>query len=420
MPTQTAETVETAPRNEWREGWPLVLTAALGCAFAASHAVTMGAFIGPLTAEFGWSRGEVTAGISFGALGSIFLIPALGPIVDRIGARKIGLIGPPAYAIGLLLISLCGPSIYGWYAAWIAMAILSLFISPLVWTMAVASRFEKSRGLALAFVLAGMSVGAAIFPLAAATLIENFGWRVAYRVNALAALVIVLPLALAFLRDARDLRATKTDLPDTPEVDVPGLTLREAFRTRAFWQIIAMLALVAGVYNAIYQHFQPMMTDAGMTAIEAAAIAGIIGPVSFAARLFTGYLLDRFSPSLVAAFAFAIPILSCLLLIGFDGNPVIAGIAIACCALASGAEIDMIAYLGARYFGMRNYGAIYGFIFAGHTLGWALFPPLVGAMFDRSGSYDTALIIMAALLVVAVLLAALLGKPEKHDISHQI
>jgi MFS family permease len=414
---QTADIVEEVPRSEWREGWPLVLTAALGCAFAASHAVTMGAFVGPLTGEFGWSRGEVTAGISFGALGSIFLVPVLGPIVDKIGARKIGLLGPPAYAAGLLLISLSGPSIYGWYAAWIAMAVLSLFISPLVWTMAVASRFEKSRGLALAFVLAGMSVGAAIFPFAAATLIENFGWRVAYRVNALAALVVVLPLALAFLRDARDLRAAQTDQPLEPEAVVPGLSLREAFRTRTFWQILAMLALVAGVYNAIYQHFQPIMTDAGMTAIEAAAIAGIIGPVSFAARLLTGHLLDRFSPPLVAASAFAIPLLSCLLLIGFDGDPVIAGIAIACCALASGAEIDMIAYLGARYFGMRNYGAIYGFIFAGHTLGWALFPPLVGVAFDRSGSYDAALTIMAVLLVVAVALAASIRKPPMRDVD---
>lgn len=412
------EITESAPKSEWRDGWPLVLTAALGCAFAASHAVTMGTFVGPLTAEFGWSRGEVTAGVSIGALGSILLVPALGRIVDKIGARKIGLLGPPAYAAGLLLISFCGPSIYGWYAAWIIMAILSLCISPLVWTMAVASRFEKSRGLALAFVLAGMSVGAAVFPLAAATLIENFGWRVAYRANALAAVAIVLPLALAFLRDARDIRATKAEQIPSSDADVPGLSLKEAFQTRTFWQIVAMLALVAGVYNAIYQHFQPMMTDAGMTAMEAAAIAGIIGPVSFAARLLTGYLLDRVSPPLVAAIAFAIPIASCLLLIGFDGDPVIAGIAIACCALASGAEIDMIAYLGARYFGMKNYGAIYGVIFAGHTVGWALFPPLAGAVFDHTGSYDTALIAMAVLLGAAVMLAATLGNPRTPRPGH--
>lgn len=399
-------------RSEWREGWPLVLTAAIGCAFAASHAITMGTFMGPLTREFDWSRGEVTIGISFGALGSIFLIPALGRVIDRVGARKIGLLGAPAYATALMLISLTGPSVLSWYAAWLAMAVLSIFISPLVWTMAVASRFEKNRGLALALVLAGMSAGSAIFPLIAASLIDSVGWRMTYRIMALAALVTVLPLSLAFLRDARDLRQRNKEIDVATPTILPGFTLREAMATPQFWQILLMLGLAAGVINAIGQHFQPMLTDAGMSATAAAAIFGVVGPVAFVARLLTGYLLDRVAPPFVAAPAFAFPIISCLILMGFDGDPLLAAIAIACCALASGAEIDMIAYLGARYFGMKNYGAIYGLIFAGHTLGWALLPPIAGFVYDGTGSYDLALMGMAILLGVAALLAALLREPR--------
>jgi predicted MFS family arabinose efflux permease len=267
--------------------------------------------------------------------------------------------------------------------------------------------------LALAVVLAGMSVGSAIFPYLTAVLIDWGGWRFAYRVTAAAGVACVLPMAFFFLYDARDLDRSRSGKIATAPAQVrSGFTLGEALRSRQFWQIIVMLVLVGGVYNAIYQHFQPMMMDAGMTPAAAAALVGVIGPVSFGARILTGYLLDRIPVPVVAGVAFALPIVSCLILRDFTGDPLLGMLAISCTALAAGAEVDLLSYLAARYFGMRSYGSTYGVIFSGHTIGFAMMPPLAGWAFDSTGSYDSILLVMAVMLGVATLLGTTLGRPR--------
>lgn len=404
-------------RSEWRAGWPLVLTSAVGCGFAATHAVTLGSYIGPLTREFGWTREQITTCLFFGALGTIFLTPFLGRVLDRFGARRIALVGVPAYAFSHALFGFAGPSITSWYLVWGILAILCMGISPVAWSMAVASRFDRNRGLALAIVLAGMSVNTAIMPYLSVQMIDAYGWRVSYWATALLVLVVAWPLTWAFFYDARDLErgisATQEEAITAPSL--PGRTLAEAIRSTLFWRIALCMALVGGAYSAIYIHFQPLMTDAGIDPAQAALLAGIIGPISFASRIVTGLLLDRFPAPIIAAVAFALPIVSCFLLRGFDGNLVVAGVAIAFTAIAAGTEIDMMAYLASRYFGMKSFGVIYGCIFSTHTILWATMPPLAGKIFDRTGSYDSALLLFAAMLAGGVLLAATLGRYPEFD-----
>lgn len=400
--------------SEWRAGWPLVLASTVGCGFAATHAVTLGTYIGPLTGEFGWTREAITAGLFFGAFGSIFLTPFLGRVLDRFGARRVALAGVPCYAFAHALFGFAGPSITSWYVVWGIMAILNMGVSPVAWSMAVASRFDKSRGLALAIVLAGMSVTTAVMPIITVMIIESYGWRVGYWATALIILVIAWPLTWALFYDARDLaRGAKdagTIAADPAPLPLPGLTLREALRSALFWRIAISLALVGGAYSAIYIHFQPLLTDAGIDPTQAALLAGIIGPLSFASRIITGFLLDRFSASLISAVAFSLPIVSCFLLRGFDGDPLIAGIAIGFTAIAAGTEIDLMAYLASRYFGMRSFGAVYGCIFSIFTILWATMPSLAGKIFDQSGSYDDALLLFAGMLTASVLLALTFGR----------
>lgn len=398
--------------GEWRAGWPLVLTSAVGCGFAATHAVTLGSYIGPLTREFGWTREEITTCLFFGALGTIFLTPFLGRVLDRFGARRVALAGVPAYAFAHALFGFAGPSISSWYLVWGIMAILCMGISPVAWSMAVASRFDKSRGLALAIVLAGMSLNTAIMPFLSVQMIDAYGWRVAYWSTAALVLAVAWPLTWAFFYDARDLARGREAEATTSEAapPLPGRTLGEALRSTLFWRVAFCMALVGGAYSAIYIHFQPLLTDSGMTAGEAALLAGIIGPVSFGSRIVTGLLLDRYPAPIIAAVAFTLPIASCFLLQGYDGNPTVAAVAIAFTAVAAGAEIDMMAYLASRYFGMKSFGVIYGSIFSGHTILWATMPPLAGRIYDRTGSYDGALMLCTAMLAVGVLLAATLGR----------
>jgi cyanate permease len=70
-----------------------------------------------------------------------------------------------------------------------------------------------------------------------------------------------------------------------------------------------------------------------------------------------------------------------------------------------GAEVDIIAYMVSRYFGLRAFGEIYGYVFAAFTLGGVIGPPLMGIGFDSTGSYSLVLggFVVTTLMAVGLL-----------------
>src|SRR6185503_10726987 len=77
---------------------------------------------------------------------------------------------------------------------------------------------------------------------------------------------------------------------------------------------------------------------------------------------------------------------------------------------AAGAEFDLVAYLSARYFGMRHFGVIYGVLYAMFVSASGLAPGLFGRVFDATGSYALALHVAAATFIAGALLVLTLGR----------
>lgn len=416
---QDATPADGSVAQEWRRGWKVVLTAAVGTGMAALQAITLGAMVQPLQREMGWGRGDITAGLAIGSIGTIALTPFVGRIVDQIGARRFVLIGIWFYAAGLAGLGLAGKSVSSWYLMWAILAVICIGASPVAWTIAVASRFDKGRGFALAVTLAGLNVMAATAPYAAIWLIDTVGWRLTYAALGLGCILIVWPLTYFFFYDAADLAkkhaAPLLSLKKTRETVVPrpqltGYTFAEAFRIPASWQILACLMFVGGGASALSIHFQPILTDGGMIRSQAAIIMGITGPIALASRLGTGALLDRFHAPFVAAPMLALPIISCFLLRDYDGSFSIAVICAVLNGVTIGAEIDLIAFLVARYCGMRQFGLLYGIAFSSFSIGYGAMPLFAGRWFDAVGNYDGMLLIIAGLLALSSLLVVTLGR----------
>jgi hypothetical protein len=74
-----------------------------------------------------------------------------------------------------------------------------------------------------------------------------------------------------------------------------------------------------------------------------------------------------------------------------------------------GAEVDIVGFLVGRYFGLRRYGEIYGYIFAIFTVGSGIGSYLMGLSFDRTHSYAPALIGFAFMLLIASIFISRLG-----------
>ncbi|WP_428310578.1 MFS transporter [Hydrocarboniphaga sp.] len=395
--------------SEWRGYWFLPVVAALGYATSVLHVYSIGPFIAPLHQEFGWSRAQIAAGITVSAIVSaIFCIP-VGMLVDRIGPRRVGLIGVLAMCAAFALLGTASGSTANWLMLWAVVAVGTFWVQATVWTSAVASRFERSRGLAFAITLSGASVAATIFPMLGTWLIGRYGWRPAFGAMAGIWALLVFPLLLLLFRGARDAGRAATAAP--PPAVRSGISLAEGLRSPVLYKLLLACGLFSFTLIGALVHFVPILTDAGAAPLKAAGIASLIGIFSIVGRLGTGLLLDRFPGHKVGAIAFLIPIIACALLLLDGANPVSQGFAAAAIGLTVGSEVDVIAYLAARHFGLKNFGALYGVLQMALAFGTAFGPLAAGSVFDHYGSYAPFLMLTIALLATSAASLFSLGPP---------
>lgn len=394
---------------EWRRFWFLPLAGALGYATSVLHVYSLGVFIGPLQQDFGWSRAQASAGLTVAALISAAGCIPIGMLVDRIGPRRVGLVGILAMSGAFALASTATGEIANWLFLWGVIAVGTFGVQATVWTSAVASRFEASRGLAFAITLCGASLSAALFPVFATWLISAYNWRVAYAAMGGIWAVLVFPFLLVCFRGAQDVARAQRIVQPGATGTLTGITLAAGLRSATLYKLLLAAGLFAFTAIGVVVHFVPILTDSGATPLSAAGIASFIGIFSIVGRLGTGMLLDKFPGHMVGAAAFVIPILACVLLLLDGGNPLSQAVAAAIFGLTVGSEVDVIAYLAAKHFGLKNFGALYGVLQVALAGGTAFGPLAAGAVFDRYESYAPFLMLTAALMAMSAIALFTLG-----------
>ena len=99
----TATAVATATKPRFFLGWTVVAVAVLASfTEVAFFNPVLGVFIPEFEREFGWSRTEISLGVSLGSLVGAAVAPFFGPMVDRYGGRPFVVGGAAFMAIGLV------------------------------------------------------------------------------------------------------------------------------------------------------------------------------------------------------------------------------------------------------------------------------------------------------------------------------
>ncbi len=388
----------------------LPIAGAMGYATAVLYLYGFGAYIAPISESFGWSRLQTLTGLTIASLIQAVLAIPLGMLVDRYGQRPFALAGVLLMTGGFALLSTATGDQVNWWFLWIVLAVIALPALPLVWTSAIANRFDRSRGLALAVTLCGASLGASLFPLLATWLIKAQGWRLALVWHAGIWAAIAFPIVFFFFKTGTGGRAaapSKTE-PSGQE----SMTLREGFRSSIYLRLVASTFFVGTSITAVIIHFVSILSEHGIGALEAAGVASLVGVSAIVGRLTTGVLLDRFQASLVGAVAFLLPMISGVLLIfGGDNIPVHATAAILI-GLTLGAEVDVLAYIITKYFSLRNFGALFGGLVMAISIGGAIGPAFAAGIFDRYHTYAPFLWYVVAILFASSLTLASLPRPN--------
>ncbi len=397
--------------NEWKNHWPLVVAACIGFSFMSFMTPALGVFMAPLGKDFGWTRTQLSAGIAISAVISLFASPFFGALIDRLGTRRIALPGIVLTAAAIAAFSLANGSFTQWILLWLVWGVAALLIQSTIWSTAVASVFDAGRGLALGLTLSGTALAQVVVPPLANWLIAVEGWRGAFIILGLGWGTLALILSFFFLFDARDRFRLKSRFATQEDSALlPGLTIAQAWRNAQLWRVFISTFLILTITIAVSVHQFPILTEAGVSREQAAWFASLAGVAGVVGKLVTGALIDRVHARWVGGITLSSTAIAYPILMESSGSHFLILVAIMVSGYAAGTKIQLCGYLTARYAGMRNYGAIFGFMTSAIALASGVGPLLAGLSFDRTGSYATLLITGTVISVISGLLILSLGR----------
>jgi MFS family permease len=382
--------------GELRGGWRISLAALIGiaCGVTGLFFYSAGIFIKPIAGELGWSRAAVSSVTVVAGLSLAATAPFVGWVVDRLGVRIVTLASGIGLATGFLFLSRAPASMPAYLGLIALTVLLGAGASPVAFTRLVNLWFDRARGTALGLAQMATGMAGALIPPLLAPYVAEQGWRAGYVALAIVSLASV-PVVLILIG--------RSSLPPTARPAAGGLTLREAVRSPVFVLLAAVFALAAMGIGGMIVHLVPMLTDAGLSPARAGAVAGLLGFAIIFGRAATGIAVDRVFAPRVACVAFALAACGCWLLAW--GGADWAAAAAVLVGLAMGAEVDLISYLVARYFGLGAYGSIYGWLYAVFMVGTSIGPVIAGAAFDRWGDYGVGIAVLGSSLALAAVAA---------------
>lgn len=328
--------------------------------------------------------------------------PLIGHLLDRFPARRVVLPSTIVYGAAFGSLAFLSPYIWHLYAVFVLLGVVGNGTTQLAYARVVSAWFDQHRGQALAAVIAGSGLGSMAFPPLAQALISAYGWRVAYAALGLLILVTAVPLASLFLYEPQETNAQKTPL-------VKGERAGGSVWSPAFLGIAAALLLFSFATNGLNAHWAALLTDGGATAAQAAAILSLAGAATLLGKLGTGYLLDRFRANRVAAVLLAFCALGFVLILHGYMWPLAISSAILV-GNGMGAESDVTPYLLTRYFGLKRFGALYGYTWCVYAVAGAAGPVVMGSVFDYTGSYRAVLLVSIAMVIAASIIFGSLPK----------
>ena len=385
-----------------------------------------GNFIIPLSKEFGWSRTTVSAVFSLARLEAGFIGPVEGWAVDRLGPRKLMLVGIPVMGLGFIFLSQVS-GLFTFMLVYILGITLGNSLGMHVpASAAVANWFNRKRGLAFGIMWSGVGLGGLLVP-ALGWAIDVYGWRDASVYVGIFVIIVGVPVAAlmrhrpeqyGFLPDGQIIpqKTSNGKLGKNEDLEV-DFTAREALQTSSFWFLSLSIMARSLVTGGVGLHLVPYFVGLGASPIEAAAYAGSVGVISIPGRFGLSYLGDYFNRRYMMAISLLFMTLSIVLLATADSlSSSIPGLV--AYSISQGGISVIPQSIIADYFGRKAFATISGFRSSIQMLGIIVGPVVSGLVYDRTGSYEWAFLGFAAASIVSMLLVlmALPPSPRPRDI----
>ncbi len=411
-------------------GWIIVITGIIVKTLGYGARYSFSVIFPSLLEEFQWPR-DITAGmLSIHLLAYGLVAPVAGHLVDRVGPRKTMAFGTTVLALGLFL-SRWGNEPWHFYFSFGALCGAGLCLMGSVpFTAVLRNWFERKRGLAFSLVHAGVGGSFACYPVIA-FLINRFGWRNTFVVEAIIIAVTIIPLITFVVRyhprDKGLVRDGAVEGGDTAPASVNEplrimdqawaaieWTLPKAMRTSRFWLLCLTTFSVWGItMHIMVAHQVAFAIDVGYSKLYASSVISLYG-IMFACGSLAALVSDRIGRELTFTIAAVIGIsgILALMLIKDTSTPWM----LYYYSLSLGFGLGMIsptvtASLTDIFQGPKV-GSVIGSVWLSFAVGGTIGPWLGGWIFEFTGNYMAAFIL--SILLLALSCAAIwLAAPRK-------
>ena len=415
-----ADRVSAIPAARYYPGWTmLAIAGAAQFMSAPGQSYSVAAFKDPMRDGLALSERDYSLAYGFATIVSACLLPLVGRLVDRFGARVM----LPLIACGLgaacLLMSRV-ESLVGLYLGFAFVRSLGQGALSLVSVWLVGEWFARKRAMATA--IAGLGGGFSVMtvPLINNWIIERYGWESGWVALALAVwAVLVLPGILLVRDRPEDIGLT----PDGFDAEQPASeaeparslwrratiapteeswTVPEVLRNATFWKLLSVPGTAGLVGTGLIFHQVKLLGQHGLSPTAALAMMTVQAVFATIMTFPIGWATDRIPNRFILSAAMLMLASAVILMLTMPA----AWLAVVY-ALVLGLHGSILrstaSVVWINYFGRANQGAVRGVAWSVMILASALGPLPLAESIDRYGSYTPALLAFLALPLFAAI-----------------
>ena len=383
-------------------GWVIVFVmASAGAVSMAMGSLNFGLFLKPMGDDLGIGRAYFGWAQTARQVASSLTSPLVGWLLDRYGARV--MLPLAALVTGGAMIALSKMSVpWHLVTLFAAMGLVGMSgPGALVTSVPILKWFVRRRGTAIAFVGLGIPIGAMVFVPLTQLFIDIWGWRAAWVALALLGIGIIVPLSAILVRRQPEDMGLMPDGPSSPAGQRAGgdgpsparaeletsWTVREAVRTASFWSLVVVFGMVSLATGTMALHRIAAFMDRGLDPTLISFATAFDAVCAGAATFAFGMLVRWTSARVLGAVGFSLLGTASVMTIYAD-DLVIMFASMAVFGLGIGGMMFLQNFVWADYFGREYVGSIRGAVAPINLTVGGIGAPLAGYVRDWTGSYD--------------------------------
>lgn len=391
----------------WRVVGALLMNLSLGSLYAWSI------FVAPLEKEFGWNRADTSwiFTIAVFVFGMSFVIA--GRLQDKLGPFKISVVGSIFLALGFILASFTSTLWWILFTFGVVMGFGNGFgyATPIP---VLSKWFPDRRGLAVGLAVAGYGGGSAILAFIGPPMLAGLGWRGTFLWLGIGFFVATMIAAFLLQNPPAGWKPAGW-VPAPPSAKVSATTYdyppSEMVKTPQFPLMWIGYCLGASAGLMTISQLIPYGRSVGMPA-TAAVLTLVLGAVGNAGgRIFSGWLSDAMGRLQTLRLMILISTVA-MFALGSSTNIGIIYVVLFVIYYCYGTLLSVFPSTTADFFGTKNLGINYGWVFTAWGVAGIVGPMIAGYMFKTYKSYTGAFYTAGILAVISLIAMFLAKRPE--------